>query len=100
MRFDFNDFFLRCWVAFNRCVPFIVFWLFTGQPILSHNYLTLYQTTDYDFFIDLYFDRITAVYLFVGSLLTFMVTIIVGITCIVKRVTNDFSTPFFSLSRL
>lgn len=56
-------------------ILFIVYWLFSGQPVLSHNYLTLYQTTDYDFFIDLYFDRITAVYLFVGSLLTFMVTV-------------------------
>ncbi len=60
---------------FAGVVLFIVYWLFSGHEIISHNYLTLYKTTDYDFFIDLYFDRITAVYLFVGAFLTFLVTI-------------------------
>ncbi len=54
---------------------FIAYWLFGGMPTISHNYLTLYQTIDYDFFIDLYFDKITAVYLIVGAILTFLVTI-------------------------
>ncbi len=56
-------------------VLFLVYWLFNGYPILDHNYLTVYQATDYDFFIDLYFDKITAVYLLVGALLTFLVTV-------------------------
>jgi NADH-quinone oxidoreductase subunit L len=54
---------------------FLIYWLLSGYPTLDHNYITLYQTTDYDFFIDLYFDKITAVYLLVGALLTFLVTI-------------------------
>ena len=54
---------------------FIIYWLIVGRPTFDHKYLTLYQTADYEFFIDLYFDRITAVYLFVGSFLTFLVTI-------------------------
>ena len=56
-------------------VLFVGYWLFTGRPTVDHNYLTLYQTNDYDFFIDLYFDKITAVYLLVGALLTFLVTV-------------------------
>jgi len=54
---------------------FLVYWLFKGYPTLDHEYITLYQTGDYDFFIDFYFDKITAVYLLVGALLTFLVTI-------------------------
>jgi len=54
---------------------FLVYWLINGSPILDHDYITLYQTGDYDFFIDFYFDKITAVYLLVGALLTFLVTI-------------------------
>jgi len=54
---------------------FLVYWLFQGYPILNHEYITLYQTGDYNFFIDFYFDKITAVYLLVGALLTFLVTI-------------------------
>lgn len=54
---------------------FLAYWLWSGFPILNHEYITLYQTGDYDFFIDFYFDKITAVYLLVGALLTFLVTI-------------------------
>jgi NADH:ubiquinone oxidoreductase subunit 5 (subunit L)/multisubunit Na+/H+ antiporter MnhA subunit len=35
----------------------------------------LYRSEEYEFFLDFYFDKITAVYVFVGSLLTFMVTL-------------------------
>ncbi len=56
-------------------VLFIGYWLFNGRPTYDHNYLTLYQTNDYDFFIDLYFDKVTTVYLFVGAFLTFLVTV-------------------------
>jgi NADH:ubiquinone oxidoreductase subunit 5 (subunit L)/multisubunit Na+/H+ antiporter MnhA subunit len=60
------------WASIN---VFVVYWIVTGFPTFDHKYLTLYKTTDYEFFLDLYFDKITAVYLFVGSFLTFLVTI-------------------------
>jgi NADH:ubiquinone oxidoreductase subunit 5 (subunit L)/multisubunit Na+/H+ antiporter MnhA subunit len=59
----------------NGVVIFIAYWLWNGAPTLNHQYISLYQINDYDFFIDLYFDKITAVYLLVGALLTFLVTI-------------------------
>jgi len=62
-------------INLNALVLFLVYWLFNGHPILNHESITLYQTGDYDFFIDFYFDKITAVYLLVGALLTFLVTI-------------------------
>lgn len=70
------------WVAFFtvgiHAVSFLAFtfyWLFNGYPILNIKDVSLYQTVGYDFFLDFYFDKIAAVYLFVGSFLTFLVTI-------------------------
>jgi NADH-quinone oxidoreductase subunit L len=54
---------------------FIIAWIFGGSPHLDIKYLVLFETQGYEYFIDFCFDRITATYLFTGSLLTFMVTI-------------------------
>jgi hypothetical protein len=54
---------------------FVIFWLFKGAPILNQKEIMIYQTTNYEFLLDFYFDKITAVYLFVGTFLTFLVTI-------------------------
>jgi NADH-quinone oxidoreductase subunit L len=54
---------------------FIAAWAMGGFHSYNVQDLSLYKTPDYDFFIDFYFDKITAVYLFVGAILTFMVTI-------------------------
>ena len=54
---------------------FLIYWLTQGHPALNLKDLVLLKTPDYEFFIDFYFDNITAVYVFVGSLLTFMVTL-------------------------
>ncbi|TAE47965.1 MAG: hypothetical protein EAY69_05750 [Cytophagales bacterium] len=52
---------------------FIVYWLLVGDINIKE--IVLYHSNDYEFFIDFYFDHVTAVYLFTGSLLTFMVTV-------------------------
>jgi NADH-quinone oxidoreductase subunit L len=54
---------------------FLVYWLWQGHPTLNLKEIVLYKTDGYEFLIDFYFDKITATYLFVGSLLTFLVTI-------------------------
>jgi NADH-quinone oxidoreductase subunit L len=54
---------------------FIIAWIFEGSPHLDTKFLVLFETDGYEYFIDFCFDRITATYLFTGSLLTFMVTI-------------------------
>jgi NADH:ubiquinone oxidoreductase subunit 5 (subunit L)/multisubunit Na+/H+ antiporter MnhA subunit len=54
---------------------FSVYWLWNDHPTLNLKEIVLYKTLGYEFFIDFYFDNITATYLFVGSLLTFMVTV-------------------------
>jgi NADH-quinone oxidoreductase subunit L len=54
---------------------FLIYWLVQGHPASDFKDLVLYSSPDYEFFIDFYFDSITAVYLFVGSILTFLVTV-------------------------
>jgi len=56
-------------------VIFLVFWLLGNHPTLNLKDIVLFKTTGYEFFIDFYFDKITAVYLLVGAFLTFLVTV-------------------------
>lgn len=54
---------------------FIGYWLFHGMPTLNFEQFVLYKTTGYEYVIDFLFDKTTAVYLIVGSVLTFLVTL-------------------------
>lgn len=54
---------------------FFIYWLVSGHVVVNLKDFILFETTGYEFYLDFYFDKITAVYLFVGSLLTFLVTI-------------------------
>ncbi len=53
---------------------FLIYWFWNGHPVLNLKEIVLFKTNGYEFLVDFYFDGITAVYLFVGSLLTFLVT--------------------------
>ena len=70
------------WVAFATvgshfaaAMIFIAYWFFVGRPTLNLKEIVLYDTVGYEFLVDFYFDKITAIYLVVGSLLTFLVTV-------------------------
>lgn len=72
---------LISWTAFSTVlfqllaiIVFSIFWIFDGATDLNLKEITLLKTTGYEFFIDFYFDKISAVYLILGSSLTFMVT--------------------------
>jgi NADH-quinone oxidoreductase subunit L len=54
---------------------FILYWLLNGYPVLDIKHIVLFKTTGFEIFIDFFFDKITAVYAFVGALLTFLVII-------------------------
>jgi NADH-quinone oxidoreductase subunit L len=54
---------------------FISYWLMNDMPTLNFKDFVILKTEGYEFFIDFCFDRITAVYLLVGAILTFLVTI-------------------------
>ncbi len=55
-------------------VIFFICWLCTNHKALNLKDIVLYQSADYEFYIDFYFDKITATYLLVGAFLTFLVT--------------------------
>lgn len=69
------------WTAFGTVflqlvglVIFIIFWIIDGAKDLNLVELSILKTAHYEFFIDFYFDQISAVYLFIGALLTSMIT--------------------------
>lgn len=60
---------------FNLCLILVIWWFIKGHPLLSLKEWVLYRTDGYEFFIDFYFDKITAVYLLAGSFLSTLVAI-------------------------
>lgn len=66
--------FATVFIQFLGIVLFCFVWILNDSPDLNLKEVTIFSTSHYEFFIDFYFDRITAVYLFVGALLTSMIT--------------------------
>ncbi|UPQ79887.1 hypothetical protein M0M57_03410 [Flavobacterium azooxidireducens] len=66
--------FSTVFIQFLGIVLFSVIWIWNDSPDLNLKETTIFRTSHYEFFIDFYFDRITAVYLFVGALLTSLIT--------------------------
>lgn len=62
-------------VNLTAIILFIALWAISGFKNLNIKEISLYHETGYEFLLDLYFDKITAVYLFVGALLTFLITV-------------------------
>lgn len=52
---------------------FSVWWLITGAERLNFQDIALYEDKDFDYYIDFLFDEITATYLIVGNIISFMV---------------------------
>lgn len=55
-------------------VIFTIGWILGGRNPINIPELVIYDNGSYRFLIDLYFDGITAVYLFVGAFVTFLIT--------------------------
>ena len=56
-------------------IGFVVYWTIGKEPVLDFRDMSLYHSEEYDFFLDFYFDRVSAFYLLVGSFITFLVTV-------------------------
>jgi NADH:ubiquinone oxidoreductase subunit 5 (subunit L)/multisubunit Na+/H+ antiporter MnhA subunit len=54
-------------------VVFFVLWVISGFETLNLKEFVVYRSGSYEFLLDFYFDKVTAVYLFVGSFLTFLI---------------------------
>lgn len=59
----------------SMATAFVLYWLFLGTPTIQLADIILFKNEEYVFQIDFLFDRITAVYLMVGAILTFLVTV-------------------------
>ncbi|MBS1634496.1 MAG: hypothetical protein JST26_01150 [Bacteroidetes bacterium] len=62
-------------INFLAFIAYAIWWLIEGHVPLNFKDIVLFQSTGYEFYIDFYFDKITAVYMFVGAFLTLMVTV-------------------------
>lgn len=54
---------------------FVAYWLLNHHPTIDMKDWILFKSKGYEFFIDFCFDKITMVYLLVGSFLTFLVVV-------------------------
>lgn len=55
-------------------LTFIVLWILNGSDSINLKELVLFKSIGYEFFIDFYFDKITAVFSVVGAFLTLLIT--------------------------
>ncbi len=62
-------------IHFVSFVVFVGYWLFNGHSTIDFKNIVIFKSEDYEFFIDFCFDKITVVYMLVGSFLSFLVTI-------------------------
>ncbi len=67
--------FVSVGLQFLAALLFLIFWFEKGVPHINLKEFSIYKAYNYDFFIDFYVDRITLVYLFLGSLITFVITV-------------------------
>ncbi len=56
-------------------IAFLFYWLLHQHPVLDTKHVVLFKAGTIEIFIDFYFDRATAVFALVGSLLAFLVAI-------------------------
>lgn len=54
---------------------FVITWLIFSRVPFNIKEVLLYKSQNYEFVLDFYFDKITAVYLMVGTLLTFLIAV-------------------------
>jgi len=62
-------------IQLASAILFVVMWIFQGAEPIQVNDIILFKNKEYVFQIDFLLDYISAVYLLVGALLTFMVTL-------------------------
>ncbi len=62
-------------LSFLSILVYSFLWIKNGFQAINLKEVAIYQSKNYEFAVDLYFDKITLVYLFVGSFLTFLITI-------------------------
>ncbi len=59
---------------FIMVLGFILYWITLGAPYINIKETVLFKNNEYEFYIDFFFDKITAIYLFTGSFVTLLIT--------------------------
>ncbi|HRH61802.1 MAG TPA: proton-conducting transporter membrane subunit [Bacteroidia bacterium] len=54
-------------------LAFLTIWLMVGMPLIDYKGIVLFETDEISIFIDLYFDKISAVFSFIGAIMSFIV---------------------------
>ena len=54
-------------------IGFVAYWLFNKHIPIDLKEFSIYKSDGYNFFIDLYFDKISAVFALIGAFLTFLI---------------------------
>ncbi len=54
-------------------IGFVAYWLFNKHTPIDLKEFSIYKSDGYNFFIDLYFDKISAVFALIGAFLTFLI---------------------------
>lgn len=67
--------FLTVGIQLVLAIVFSIYWLFNHHAVIDLRGFTVFETTGYSFYLDFYFDKITVVFLLIGALLTFMITV-------------------------
>src|SRR5690606_27049845 len=62
-------------IQFIALTLFCGYWIANGPVLLDIKHITFFKTADIEIFIDFYFDRTSAVFAFVGSLIFLLVAI-------------------------
>src|SRR5688572_26109781 len=65
-------------IQFFALVVLLILWFANGFSKIDLKEMVLFEAGEYEFFIDFVFDKITAVYAFVGCVLTFLITVYSG----------------------
>lgn len=61
-------------IHFILILIYSIYWIFKGCKPIDYNVISIIKSGNYDFYIELFYDKITFAYLFVGSFLTLLVT--------------------------
>ena len=67
--------FVTAGVQLAAVLLYVIGWVVAGHVPVNVKELVIYRSSGYEFFLDLYFDKITALYLFIGAMLSFLITI-------------------------
>jgi NADH:ubiquinone oxidoreductase subunit 5 (subunit L)/multisubunit Na+/H+ antiporter MnhA subunit len=60
-------------VHFIASAAFVIYWMVQGSEWINIKEFSVYRSEDFDFYIDFFFDHVSAVFLMVGSFITFLV---------------------------